>query len=411
MSKKILIVSHGASLCGAEQSLLLLLAHMNRDRFEPLVVLPRTGPLEEALERMAIPTRRIWYPWWVRTKSDTRGLLRYLTQEMKAAIKLCAIIRQENIDLVYTNTSVVCSGAVAAFLTRRPHVWHIREILPNNPDLVPILPLRLTLRLIRAFSTALIANSHATARQFGQSHIARDFHVIYNAQPLEGQETPEHPLELDDVDEDDWLVACVGTLQTIKAPDDAIRAIAVARKTIPRIRLLLIGDGPSEFKESLIALSQELGVSDRVTFTGFRTDVPRILSHSQVLIMPSWNESFGRVLIEAMAVGIPVIGANAGGIGEVIEDGSTGYLVAPRVPEELAERLVRLHQNPGIAKAMSAAGQRMVAARFNVDTYVGSVEQVLAETQGNGDQAGARRQMGRSTDEPAQANAAASRKY
>lgn len=386
MAKRILVVSHGASLYGAERSLLLLLKHMNRGLFEPLVILAHPGPLEGELAALGIRTFRIACPWWVRMKSDRTSLPRRFYRELRAVFRLCRLIRREDVDLVYTNTSVVFSGAVAAFLTRRPHVWHIREILPNNPDLISVLPQPLLFKLIRRLSRAIVVNSQASGRQFDESYTARGFHVVYNAQPVDEDENEESdsPVDPDGVEASDWLVACVGSLQKIKAPDDAIRAVAAARGEIPHIRLLLIGEGSSEFKSYLHALCDELGVSDRVTFAGFRTDVLRILSRCQALVMPSWNESFGRVLIEAMAVGTPVIAVNAGGIGEVIEDGATGYLVAPQAPEEMAERLIHLYRNPDIGKSLGAAGRDVVAKRFDVGTYVRSVEHIFTETQRDG---------------------------
>jgi glycosyltransferase involved in cell wall biosynthesis len=379
MSKRILIISHMAGLCGAERSLLLMLQHMDKNRFEPLVALARRGPLEQVLCDLGIRTWNIWCPWWVRIESDKQGLLRRVWQESKATFRLCNLIRRENVDLVYTNCSVVFSGALSAFLTRRPHVWHIREILQNNPDLASVLPCRLLFGFVRAFSRVVVVNSVATGRQLAGLHKPSRFHVIYNAQPQCDCQASIQPLNLEGVTPDDWLVSVVGTLQRGKAPDDAIRALAVARRAIPRIRLLLVGDGSPEFKTHLLDLCSSLGISDRVIFTGFRTDVASILSHSHVLVMPSRNDSFGRVLIEAMAVGIPVIGVDAGGISEVVEDGVTGFLVAPGAPEELAMRLIHIYQNPDLAKAMGAAGRYAVATRFNVDTYVRSLEQIFEE--------------------------------
>ena len=376
---KVLFVSHSSGMWGAERSLLLLLKNLNRDLFEPIVVLPRNGPLEEEMLQLNIKIYEVASPWWVRLRAHKDSFIRRIIQEIKAIIRLYRIIEKEKIDIIYTNTIVHFSAAITAFITKRPHIWHIREILPGNPDLQFFMPYRMLFTFISKSSDKIIANSKATASQFQGMNTNNKLRVIYNAQ--ERNESDKHNSLncINGVEPADWLVAVVGTLQKRKAQDDAIRAVKIAQRVITNIKLLLIGDGQKEHKDYLKNLCSELNISERIVFTGYRNDVPKILSRCKLLLMPSWNEPFGRVIMEAMAAGIPVVGTNSGGAKEIIQEGITGYLVPPKTPSEMAEKMIYLFRNPNVTKRLGINGQKIVADKFSVSNYVHSIEKAIKD--------------------------------
>ncbi len=376
---KVLFVSHGSGMWGAERSLLFLLKNLNRDLFEPIVVLPRNGPLEEKMLELNIKIYEVASPWWVRIRNHKDSFIRRIIQQIKAIVRLYKIIEKEKIDIIYTNTIVHFSGAITAFITKRPHIWHIREILPGNPDLKFFLPHRILFTFISKSSDKIIANSKATTSQFKGMDTNSKLSVIYNAQ--ERNESDKHNSLncINGVEPADWLVTVVGTLQKGKAQDDAIRAIKIAQRVITNIKLLLIGDGQKEHKDYLKNLCLELDISERIVFTGYRDDVPQILPHCKLLLMPSWKEPFGRVVIEAMAACVPVIGANNGGVKEIIQDGITGYLVPPKNPAEIAKKMIYLFHHPLLAQQMGNNGKKVVEEKFSVQNYTRGVENIIRE--------------------------------
>jgi glycosyltransferase involved in cell wall biosynthesis len=149
---------------------------------------------------------------------------------------------------------------------------------------------------------------------------------------------------------------------------------------IPNARALVIGAAPHRAKEyegELRALAQELGIADRVIFTGFRADVPDMLNLLDVVVHASIApEPFGRVIAEAMAMKRPVIATRAGGPTEIIEDGRTGYLVPPGDAEALAERLITLLTNPSLAGQIAYAGHVEATKRYSADVHAQRVERV-----------------------------------
>jgi glycosyltransferase involved in cell wall biosynthesis len=129
----------------------------------------------------------------------------------------------------------------------------------------------------------------------------------------------------------------------------------------------------------LQALSHSLGATDYIVWTGFLQNPIPVLQQLDIVVLPSKEEGFGLVLIEAMAAGKPVIGTLCGGIPEIIVDGETGLLVPPESPHELAKAISTLLKNPDLARRMGQAGRRRVEKHFSVDPYVENVEKVYLE--------------------------------
>ena len=130
-------------------------------------------------------------------------------------------------------------------------------------------------------------------------------------------------------------------------------------------------------------LTSKLNISNNVVFTGYRNDVPQILHNCKVLVIPSWNEPFGRVVIEAMAAGIPVIGVNTGGPKEIIQDGISGYLIPPYNPSAIAEKIIYFYYHQSIGEKMGENGKKIVKKKYNIESYTKNIEKILLEIAGN----------------------------
>lgn len=352
---------------------------MNRDFFEPIVVLPTSGPLKKKIECLNIKICEIESPWWVRKRTNLIRFGYCLLKEIPALFRLCRLVRIEQPDVVYTNTIVKFSGAITSLITRKPHIWYVREIIPDNPDLRFFFSYKTLFWIVSKLSNVIITVSNATADQFGISGASQKVRVIHSAVDLEEFKDPASFLDINGVASEDWLVAVVGTLQKRKAQDDAIRATKIAKENIPNIKLLLVGDGDAKFKDYLERIVIESGLTGKVIFTGYREDVPQILAHCKVLLAPSWGEAFGRAAIEAMAAGIPVIGANSGGTKEIVQDGITGYLVPPCNPAEIAKKLDELYSHPEIAQKFGEHARRVVKERYSAPNCAQNIEKLITE--------------------------------
>jgi len=155
---------------------------------------------------------------------------------------------------------------------------------------------------------------------------------------------------------------CVGRLIPIKGHIVLLRAFAQARQRVPSLQLDIAGRGPLE--PALRALAKELGVEDAVRFLGYVAPVQRAIEDAAGIVVPSMGEGFGMVALEAMERARPVIAAEIGGLGELVEDGVTGYLVPPGEAEPLADAIVRLASDLPRAAEMGSAGRRRALEQF-----------------------------------------------
>jgi len=173
------------------------------------------------------------------------------------------------------------------------------------------------------------------------------------------------------------VVGNVAALTDHKDHATLVEAMALLRRRIPEARLVIAGEG--ELREDLERRVRAHGLADRVVFTGFRRDLDRLLPAFSVFCLSSRLEGLGTSLLDAMALGLPVVATAAGGVPEAVEDGVSGRLVPPRDPAALANALADVLGDEGKRRTMGAAGRRRFLGRFSADRMVEETLGVLAE--------------------------------
>lgn len=173
------------------------------------------------------------------------------------------------------------------------------------------------------------------------------------------------------------VIGAVGRLCAEKGHDDLIDAMADLTRTHPSAVLLLAGDGPRRtvLEEKVTAL----GLEDSVRLLGLRRDIPEILSALDVFALSSRYESFGLVILEAMAASLPVVATRVGGIPFILRDGETGCLVPPREPREMAAKLRLLADRPELRAGMGRAGRERLLREYSLKAMVGRVESLYED--------------------------------
>lgn len=170
------------------------------------------------------------------------------------------------------------------------------------------------------------------------------------------------------------LVFVFSRLNGMKGIEYFLEAAAMIAPNFPDVRFLVVGDGAK--RKELEAHAVSLGLSSRVTFTGFRTDVPDLLPEATVSVLPSLSEGLSNSLLESMASGVPVVAGRVGGNPEIIEHDTSGLLVPPRDSAALAGAISRLLQDRELAARLGEAGKRRVAEVFSMERSVGEVERL-----------------------------------
>ena len=177
------------------------------------------------------------------------------------------------------------------------------------------------------------------------------------------------------------IVAMLGRLDHQKGQEEFLRSLRFVADHHPDVLYLIAGDetqGEGGYRRYLVNLANELGFEDRVSFLPFTEDVPEFLAAIDVFVLPSYSETFGLVLIEAMAMEKPVVATSAGGVPEIVENGRDGLLIPPREEKALADAINMLLDDPSLRISLSRHARQDVLLRFDsrrcVDQLVYSLD-------------------------------------
>ncbi len=384
---KILSINNTADIYGASRCMERVFSRFAEDGHEVHAVLPEAGPLVALLETRGIhvhihPALSIVDRAQLRS---VKGCLRFLFQLPYSVLWLALLMVRERIDVVHANTVVVPSPSIAALLTGRPHVWHVRELLGEFGALW-----RPYQRLVYYLSDAVVAISHCTRDQFDPS-LRGKVTVVYDGLAEEDSRVDAgHRDQLRGLaPEGSTLVGVVGRIKFHrKGQEVLVRAAGLLRKHHPDVRYFIVGSaspGNEDQVDRLKELMAEVGVEDIVTLVGERNDPASIFAALDIAVVPSVQpEPFGCVVMEAMAVGTPVIGSRCGGIAEQIIDGDSGLLFAPGDPAALAGSLDQMLRNPDLRRGMASNARQRVRTMFSLDGAYAAMARLFDSIGGRG---------------------------
>jgi glycosyltransferase involved in cell wall biosynthesis len=289
--------------------------------------------------------------------------------------------RAKKYDLIYANTQkALVVGAIASFLARRPLVYHLHDIL--SLEHFSKTNLRVAVNLINRCATLVIANSQASKTAFlqagGKPNLVQ---VIYNGFAAKNYEIDE--LAVRNLKENlelagKFVVGHFSRLSPWKGQHILIHALCQCPQDVVAI---LVGDalfGEQEYVKDLHQKVTALGLENRVKFLGFRADIPQLMAVCDLVAHTSIApEPFGRVIIEAMLCGKPVVAAQAGGAIELVQDGINGFLVTPGKPQELA-RVINNCRQESVKTANIANNAKISASqRFDVKVINQQIQELL----------------------------------
>jgi glycosyltransferase involved in cell wall biosynthesis len=378
---KILFLDQSGKLGGAELSLLdLATAH----REQSTVGLFADGPFRQALEARHIPVQVLnQHPINVRKEA---GLLSGImsTGALFALVRQVTKIAQAH-DLIYANTQkALIVGSIVSLLTQKPLIYHLRDILslehfsPSNR--------KIAVTIANLFVDRVIANSQATRDAFIQAGgNANIIEVVYNGfQPEQYiSSTPDNPTTVKLKQqlglEEKFVIGHFSRLSPWKGQHILIEAL---QHCPPNTVALFVGDalfGETDYVQKIQAQVQQLGLAHRIQFLGFRDDVPQLMTACDLIAHTSIApEPFGRVIIEAMLCGTPIVAANAGGAMELIEHNQTGWLSQPGNPTELAHCIQTCYyQPPAERQALIDRARRFSQHHFHLKTMHQKISELL----------------------------------
>ncbi len=330
---------------GASRYLITLLQGLNRSEFEPLLLLPKSGPIVSLLDNMGTE-----YQIWGRETEPSGLNWTYARRVLAAAL----FFYRNQIDILHINHASYWRPAeiVGALMARVPIITHFHTV---SKQTMPFL----------RFCDLVIANSHFTATSSNSGGVPKQ--VIHNFVDLRRYDAAKDIRSELGFGQDEIVVSFIGQIREIKGVDLFIRMMRQVK--YPMARFLIVGKcrDKTRFRDaySVDILNEEIATENRCRYIGYRSDVENIYRSSDVVVVPSrWQEPFGLVNIEAGAAGKPVIATRVGGIPEIIEHGENGFLIDSEDVSELAACVNRLVENAALRRLMGEKGRRIVEKRF-----------------------------------------------
>jgi glycosyltransferase involved in cell wall biosynthesis len=399
---RVLYVENSSGVGGSVISLYRLVQRLNRDRYEPRIAFHRPNGYAERFIQLGVSVFCL-HPDWVEPPASNgpardvaarlgrkNGTLARLYREAKFtgwflrryvpdAVALSRLIAAQKIDVLHLNNGPHSNHAalLAAWWSRRPCVCHVRDYgaahwldhwLSRRVDYYAFM------------STALQEQVKADVPELRGG-------VIFDGLDLHPPPPTAQRLHLRQqlgLGAADFVVGNVGRITTWKGQDVFLRALARIRTQTPGLKALIVGepDPPSEqaYLEQLRSLTRELGLEDVVIFTGYRPDIPAVMSALDLLVHSSCvPEPFGIVLIEGMAAGLPVVATRAGGVLDIVQEGVTGWLVPIRDDLAMAAAIAGAAQDRELAQRLGQNGRQQALSRFSVAQYAAGVEAIYAD--------------------------------
>lgn len=318
---KVLYISHeSGEIMGSTHSLINLL---NSVKFQvhPIVVIPHKGKVFDFLQELGVQCYIV--PFKLNIAPNKYRYLKYIPRKIvdacinyKALKVLKEIVTDENIQLIHTNTSVVTIGYILSRKIGIKHIWHLREFQDLDFNFTPFTGWKKLLQMIQK-SDATISITKEIAKHFYVNNRHTNY-VIHDA--------VRSINDVCNIQYKEKYILFLGHITPNKGAEVALNIFTGFRKQHPEYKLFYIGSVSDEYKNYLMSIATKNNVKNYISFLGYLNNVKEYLQKATALLMCSQNEAQGRVTVEAMFYGCPVLGFNSGGTKEIIHDGENGYL-------------------------------------------------------------------------------------
>jgi glycosyltransferase involved in cell wall biosynthesis len=368
---RLVMVHPFTELYGSDRMFLLSVVAAGKGGLSPVVSVPGPGLLLDALHAEGAETTAIEVPVLRRSLLTPKGLLTLVAGMPFALRRMVQFLRSVDAGKLYVNTLTCPAWIAAARLAGIACVVHVHEAEDSLPK-----PVRRGLTLPLLFADTVIVNSEATRQSLIRDvpRLAGRIEIIYN-----GVDDPRVPA-LEDRNGGPVQLLLVGRLSPRKGSDVAVSAMADLVGAGADVELDLVGDvftGYEWYAEQLHSQVREAGLQDRVRFQGFHPDVKGFLERADICLVPSRQEPFGNVAVEAMLAGRPVVVSRVQGLAEIVHDRQNGLLVDPDDPVALASAVGSLVSDEELSKQLADSGKADATERFGVQRYETSLQHHL----------------------------------
>lgn len=362
---------------GAERSIFYLIknlgypALLGRKKFLPIIAIPSEGPFTEDLKNLGIEIHFIDFP---------KPLNLNIFKKLKTIYKLVRLIKSRNIDIIHSNgfrTNLY--AGIAGRITGRKVVWHARNLIDSeriDPD-----------RLFIFLPHTLICLTEAIRKRFYKNGVPiKKSIVIQN-----GVDTDEFNPEISgdsirkefNISKESPIIGITSRIVPEKGHNIFLKAAKIVGDEFPDAKFLIVGSHISKeyswWTEYIKKFTEEIGISEKVIFTGFRRDLPQLLSAMDIFVLASHAEPSGRTHLEAMSMAKPIVATRSGGTSEIAVNGETAILVEPNDYKSMADTIISLLKNPERRILMGRKARERSEQTFSIKKNVRETENLYLQ--------------------------------
>ena len=387
MQRVLLIQPFASRIGGVDSVLLQLIRGSKLTDIEFVVLIPLGSPYVSGYEDLGAKVISLNFSVFSKTASLV-GLLKPFIQFLPSVIRVIRLLRSKRIDLVHSHKINVLVGDIAAKLTGIPAVHTIHEVATGT-----LWPYRIFSWIIRFTCQEIIILCDESGKLFAEDwRNLAGVRKIYNGVDTE-RFAPglSHGQALKDelgINRDTIVVTAMSRIQDTKGLEYYVDAAADVLRIYQKVVFLMVGDTISDepklvaYKEALRRKVQFHKIGERFIFTGLRSDVIEVLAATDIFVLSSVFDILPTAVIEAMAMGKPVVATSVGGVPEIVKDGITGIIVPPRSSIDLAEGIKHLIADTSLRRSMGEASRRRVVTRFDARQYIDRTEHLYREVLG-----------------------------
>ena len=374
-------------VAGNLRTLSYILDLVDKKRFKLYLVVPFESDFTHTAPRCNVecvllrPPQRLLRYGRQCLRDNLLGKCLTVFQTIRYNLELFAFIRKKKIDVIYSNgIRALLSVALAAKVSRVPLLWYVKGTL-QNPFLDRV-GFVLANRIL-FFCDSNKRDKYPTLvktyrHKIGILKIGIDTEHIRTTDEKD-KTSLRHELSIDPLKVN---LVYAGQLYPPKGIHHLLHALAIVVRRFPDVMLYIVGhhivDTYAGYWKQLYQILKQNSLEDKVVFTGWRTDALAIISVMDVLVHPTLFEGFGRAVLEAMALGKPVVASRVGGLREAIKDGDNGFLVDPGDPQALANKLLTLVHDDVLRKKLGQAAKETVASEYLIHDKIAQLENVWA---------------------------------
>lgn len=365
----IMYINHENSLGGGTKSLLGMIDKLRLYKDVNItVVIPYigNGSLEKQLISNKINYVKVHYRWWMIPKDKNKFIpkINSIVLNFISINRIAKIAKDLKIDIIHSNSSVINIGGLVSERTGIPHVWHIREFGDEDHGLVFINKRAECINFINKNSEKVIAISKSVFKKFEGDILPNKLILIYNG--IEKRDLKE---KRDNTNKKEFNILLAGAIKNSKGQKQAILAVEKLIKEYGYndIKLNLAGANENGYADYLKELIKKLGIEKHIKFLGFTNKIDEIRDRMDLELVCSKKEAFGRVTVEAMMSGNPIIGSDTGATVELIEPNFNGLLYCENNIVDLAKKIKIFIENPNEGIRMGSNGREFALNNFTTE--------------------------------------------